>query len=72
MPDPGIAVGGIRASAATYEMRVDATSETLQMLLEGLAVEDKNPRANYHREHSTLPVNSVSNGDSGHACVHHP
>jgi hypothetical protein len=39
MPDPVIAVGGIRATVASYEMRIDATSETLQALLEALPVE---------------------------------
>jgi orotate phosphoribosyltransferase/AMMECR1 domain-containing protein len=36
MPDPAIAIGGIRAHAASFEMRVDCTSETLQALLCGM------------------------------------
>jgi orotate phosphoribosyltransferase/AMMECR1 domain-containing protein len=36
MPRPEIAVGGIRATPASFEQRVDSTSETLQALLRGL------------------------------------
>jgi len=57
MPDPSIAVGGIRVTAATFEMRVDATSETLQMLLEGLAIEDEHRAINGH--HELIPAQPV-------------
>lgn len=39
MPKPEIAVGGVRATAASFEMRIDSTSESLQALLHGLMVE---------------------------------
>ena len=39
MPRPEIAIGGIRAMPASFEQRVDSTSETLQALLRGLDVQ---------------------------------
>jgi hypothetical protein len=38
MPRPEIAIGGIRAMPASFEQRVDSTTETLQALLRGLEV----------------------------------
>jgi orotate phosphoribosyltransferase/AMMECR1 domain-containing protein len=38
MPRPEIAIGGIRAMPASFQQRVDSTSETLQALLRGLAL----------------------------------
>jgi hypothetical protein len=39
MPRPEIAIGGIRAMPASFEQRVDSTSETLQALLRGLELD---------------------------------
>jgi hypothetical protein len=38
MPRPEIAIGGIRAMPASFQQRVDSTSETLQALLRGLGL----------------------------------
>jgi len=39
MPEPTIAMGGVRARSSSFDMRVDMTSETLQALLLGQEVE---------------------------------
>jgi hypothetical protein len=39
MPRTEIAIGGIRSMPASFEQRVDSTSETLQALLRGLGAE---------------------------------